>query len=94
MSFMNLRNTEPMFINEQGVKWWIEQVATQYARKPNVNGTKLEDVVVYLTGRPVDGGELVYEYLIVDDAVAVYASQSYEAIGVHIDIMKFDKESS
>ena len=31
----------PDFVNEAGIKWWLDERLTDYARKPNTKGVKL-----------------------------------------------------
>ena len=76
----------PDFINEDGVKWWIDKELTEYARM-DLNA------VVFFVEKP-NGYQT--RALVIDGAVQ-YESQSLEAMGCRIDLLKaaaqFDKKT-
>lgn len=80
----HLWETEPLSVNEQGVKYWLEETATNYARNKG-----LSDVVVFLTEMK-DGDRT---YLITENQVPLYESKSLEGIGVQLDVMRLVRES-
>lgn len=83
-------NLKPDFVNEAGVKWWVDPSLTRYAREPNVRDTKLDDVICFYTEEP-NG---VKSRVLVRNQQVIFESQSLETIAVEIDKMKFLKEMS
>ena len=79
-------NSKPDFVNELGVKWWIDKSSTNYARNPDFNDIVL-DVVCYIVKFP--NGK--FERVIVQNGEIEFSSQKIEDIGCHIDIMKTQK---
>lgn len=78
---------EPDFINESGVKWWIEKSLTQWAQKEDRHGTSLPFTAFLLEFQ--DGAKT---YVLVNDKQEVLAdSTQYEAIACDIDVLKFLK---
>lgn len=50
---IDIFSTEPTHVNENGVKWWLDESLTKYSR--NHNGEKdesMKDVVVWCVERP------------------------------------------
>jgi hypothetical protein len=78
----------PDFVNEKGIKWWLDKSSTDYAQKENIRGTRLPGVQVFYAEFP-DGYRT---RVIVQNKQPVYESQGLEAIAVHIDQMKAEKE--
>ena len=68
-------------------EWFLDKPATQYARKENLQGVKLESIVAYVT-RDKSTGQ--YERVLVDNNVpeVIYTSLKLEDIGVRIDMLK------
>lgn len=79
---------EPDFINDTGIKWWLDKETTHYAKRENHNGTKL-DYQVFVVEKP-DG----YKTRIILDEKRqpIYEHQRLEDIAVKIDILKLIKE--
>ena len=75
---------EPDFVNELGVKWWLDRFLTEYARNPDFAGRTLPDAAVYYVEEP--GGHRCRVFVL--DGEAEYESERLEDIGVHIDVMK------
>lgn len=80
-------NTQPDAINEIGTKFWVDKSLTKYAREPNSNGIKLENVLV-LFAQNVNG---VATRLLMVDNECIVENGSFEAIACRIDFMKLDK---
>lgn len=81
---------KPDFINDIGVKWWLDKSSTQYAHKKDVKGISLKNLYVYM----VEETNGVRTYVIVDNENGefVYENQQLEAIGVRIDMLKALKQ--
>lgn len=79
----------PDFINEKGVKWWLNKYSTEYARKPDIHGTRLKTITCYYTEEP-DGNK---GYVLVDEkkGIPVWHGSTFEGVGVWIDMMKFKR---
>ena len=71
---------EPTFVNDSGVKWWF--VIEPKEDAPNVRGWLTE-----LT----DGKK---EYVLVDHETGevIYASQKFEDVCIHLDVVNFSKK--
>ena len=80
----NFFNKEPDFINVEGTKWWIDKSTTKYAQQPDINKVQLPNVICFATEQ-INGYR---SYVITENQQIEFTSQSLEAIGVHIDIMK------
>lgn len=83
---INITDTEPDFINEEGVKWWVDKSTTDYAQRKDSKGITL-DIICYVIDRP-DGYRtrvLIEEGNIIDD------NTSLEAIACKIDMLKLIK---
>jgi len=78
---------EPDFVNEEGTKWWVDKIATQYATKKDSFGVQLPGVVCFRTELS-DGYS---SFVVVDGQKIVFTSQQTDAIGCHIDVMKMAK---
>ena len=82
-----LWENEPDFINEEGVKWWLDKSTTEYAREEDLNGTKL-DVKVWAVELP----DKTRTRVIIDsDNNIICDNQSLEAILIRIDAAKILK---
>lgn len=79
----NIDGREPDFVNELGVKWWLDEGTTGYARNPDHTGTVL-DAACYLVEEP-DGSRT--RVLVVDGA-AEFENPRMEDMAVHIDMLK------
>lgn len=76
-------STPPDFVNEKGIKWWIDKDTTEYARNPDNNGICLNVrcfLVQETSGRKTR--------VIVSDNSIIYENQNYEAFCTKIDNMK------
>lgn len=40
--FKNSTDSEPDFINDEGVKWWLDKSTTDYAQRKDINGNTLD----------------------------------------------------
>jgi len=74
----------PLHVNELGVKFWIDESSTRYARREDLKGTTLPTAVVFFTEHP-DGERT--RLLTIDNA-AVVAKTSLEDLAVEIDKIK------
>ena len=74
----------PDFVNDEGVKWWADKSATDYAKTRGV------EAQVWLTELP-NGYR---SYLIVKDGLPIFEAQQIEAVGAHIDIMCLQSEGA
>lgn len=76
---------DPDFINDKGIKWWLDKDLTKYARnKPNC-----EQMIAYVVKEP--SGEL--NRLLVENEEIIYGTQVLEDLCVHIDIESFARET-
>lgn len=75
---------KPDHVNADGVKWWRDRDADDYAKREDDRGVSLPDVRVWYTERP-DG---LKSYVITRGMKIVYDTQSYAHIGVRIDVLK------
>lgn len=79
--------TEPLLVNDKGVKFWLDKDTTQYAKYKG-----LTDIVVFYLEEP--NGRLTR--LITEQkngqSEELYDSQSLEAIAAHIDFIKLSRE--
>jgi hypothetical protein len=73
---------EPDFINEQGIKWWFDSVATKYAQDKGLN-----NIMVWA----VEQGDKTRTFVITqengDSAEVVYETKRLEDVFYHIDIL-------
>lgn len=78
---------QPDFVNEQGVKWWLDKDSTRYASKENSNGISL-DYQIFVVEEP-DGRKT---RLVLDEKrKPVYEHTHIESIAVWLDIQKYLK---
>ena len=82
---------EPDFINEEGVKWWRDDFITHYAQKPDIHGTKLNNIICWAVEFP-DGQRT---RLLIDNekGIPIHESPTLEGMGIEIDLLKFMKRS-
>ena len=78
---------DPIFINEEGVKWWIDESTTKYAQKEDKHGTKL-DAVCYVTEEPNGRKTRV---LVSKNQEIIEEDQTLDGMGCKIDVRKFLK---
>ena len=80
---------EPNFVNELGIKWYIDELVTQYCLKENISGVFLDNVLAYVVVLP-DGNT---DRVLVDanNQEVIYATKNLEEIGVEIDKLKLLK---
>jgi hypothetical protein len=74
---------KPDFINEKGVKWWLDKQLTNYCEREDLNGIKLKMKVFYV--EEPDGRKT---RMLIDANGPVYENQKLEDMAVHIDILK------
>ena len=79
---------EPDFINEEGVKWWLDKHLTDYANREDNKGISLKNVKGFVVEK-----DDILEYVLVDydNGSMVHSSQSLESVATHIDMMKIQK---
>ncbi len=77
-----LDHGEPDFINEKGVKFWLNKVSTNHA---HFQGLKNINVFIVLETNESK------TFLIVEDGQPIYENTSLEAIGGHLDILKLTR---
>jgi len=80
---------EPNFINEQGIKYWLDQSTSDYANRADIYGTRLKGKV-FLVKRP-DGYKT--RLLIGENQTILADSQTLDGIATKIDLLKFIKRS-
>lgn len=80
---------ESHFINELGIKWWLDEQTTKYATRPDSNGISL-NLTVWVTEKPDE----VKQYVIVNDAQheVIFSHTVLENIACHIDILKCEEK--
>jgi hypothetical protein len=74
----------PVFINKLGTKWWLDPSSTDYLHNEDVHGTRILDANVFFT----ETRDASRARVIVYKDQVVHESQSLEATGRFIDIMK------
>lgn len=84
-----LEGKKPDFVNEKGVEWYKHKSLTEHCTRENQQGITLPTHAVFYIKTKDD-----VTYGIVDLAKGelVYTSNLYEAIAVHIDILKVAKQ--
>lgn len=82
--------TEPDFINELGVKWWIDKMTTNYAQSPDVWGTRL-NAMCFFVEEP--GGRRTRVLIDRGTENVLAEDQALDGIGCKIDILKALKRS-
>jgi hypothetical protein len=85
--FEDVWSKPPDFVNEKGVKWWLDVSSTRYALSVDALGRKLKNVQVYFTEFP-DGER---SRVIIDNGEAVYETKTLENLGTQLDLMKATK---
>lgn len=75
---------EPDFVNELGVKWWLNNNLTTYASQPDHRGTVLSDVLVYIVEFP-EGRKT---FVLVRNGNVIFDDPSLETVGSRIDTLK------
>lgn len=89
-NIFTLGTGEPDFVNEKGIKWWLDSSSTKYAQDPDIDGVKLPEVVCYYVEEP-DGRK---SYVLIDSVrrFPIWQGSSLEGVGCRIDLMKLDKK--
>jgi len=80
---------EPNFVNELGIKWYIDELVTQYCLKENISGVFLDNVLAYVVVLPDGNTDRVL--VDVNKQEVIYATKNLEEIGVEIDKLKLLK---
>jgi hypothetical protein len=80
-----MNDTEPDFVNELGVKWWLHESLTKYAGKPLRTLPRLDDAIVYITEQP-DGYKT---FVLVLQGGVMREDQSLEGMAYKIDALRF-----
>ncbi len=78
----------PLFTNAEGVKWWLDEDSTKWARREDNYGTVLPTIVVFYVEEPNGHRTRVITDQSTNPPEQVYASPRMEDIAVHIDMMK------
>lgn len=73
----------PDFVNPEGVKWWSHPDLTRLAQEPEGVGNPVK-YHVFITELPSGGRSFV----LADTKGVSYETQSYEAMGVHIQMLR------
>lgn len=78
----------PDYVNEIGVKWWLDKDTTDYANKKNINNKKLNARCWFIE----DTDKRRTRVLVYSDTNNIlYESQSLESMLYTIDFLKFVK---
>ena len=78
---------KPNFINEQGVKYWLDQSTSDYANRADIYGTRLKGKAFFVE-RP-DGFKT---RLFIGETQDILADdQTLDGIATKIDLLKFIK---
>lgn len=80
---------EPNFVNELGIKWYFDELVTDYCMKENISGVFLDNVLAYVVVLP--SGETNRVLVDVNNKEVIYATKRLEEIGVEIDKLKLLK---
>lgn len=75
--------TTPDFVNEKGVKWFLDKDLTRYCEREDTNGVKL-DMKVFIV-ETLDGHKT---RMLIDKDGPVYENQKLEDMACHIDMIK------
>ena len=78
-------NKPPEFVNEKGFKWWQDKETTDYAKKKNRDGKKL-DAVCWFVEEPNGRKTRV---LVSKKCEVLEENQSLEGMCCKIDVLKF-----
>ena len=80
---------EPDFINEEGVKWWLDKHLTDYANREDQRGISLKNIKGFVTEK-----DSILEYVLVDydTGSVVHSSHLLESVATKIDMMKVTKD--
>lgn len=73
---------DPYFVNDEGVKFWVEETLTKAAKNKFKD---VKDIGVFVV-EPLNKQPI---YLIVKNGLPIYENTQYEAVATHLDIMKF-----
>jgi hypothetical protein len=79
-------NTPPLFVNDEGVKWWLDESSTKYAHRVGNTGVPLRNHVVYY----VEFTDGTRSHVIVDQqkGAPVYEHKQLDAVGIYIDALR------
>ena len=80
-------DSKPDFVNELGVKWWRDDTTTDYAQRPDAQGTTL-DVVCFAIEQPNGRRTRV---LLSKTGEIIEENQNLEALAIRVDVRKFLK---
>jgi hypothetical protein len=75
---------KPIGVNEIGTKFWVSAELTRWARGADSHGTRLPKVTCWIA----ELASCTRSYLVTEGNTPVFDNQSFEAIAVHIDLMK------
>jgi len=82
-------DTEPDFINDIGVKYWLDKSLTSYANRPDKYGTTLHGQIFFVE-HPEFGRNRIY----IEDQKIYAEETSLESIAQKIDLFKWDKRNN
>lgn len=80
---------EPDFVNELGIKWYVDKHVTEYCFKGNISGVALNNIIAYVVVKPT--GETDRVLVKYPDKAVIFNTKSLEEIGVEIDRLKLVK---
>lgn len=77
--WVGLIMSNPDFVNDQGTKWWLQKIATDYGKRLG-----LKDISCW-RAKALDGLE---EFIVIKDGEPIYHTTTLEALGVFLDILE------
>ena len=80
---------EPDFVNDIGVKWWLDDITTKHAKCEDTNGISLNATCYYV--ELLDGTKT--RVLLSGTGEIIEEDQTLEGIAVKIDMRKFLKSN-
>lgn len=76
----------PTFVNDIGVKWWLDTSSTNYAQRPDYYGTTLPNITAWIV--QTSNGYTTRCLTDSNTNQIVYESQALDGIGSKIDMLK------
>lgn len=85
MNMVNFWETEdPVYVDDKGVKWWVDEYITQYCRQESKSGGYLKRFIAYVLQYP--DGKLERVLICNDEIIA--KSNTSEGIIAEVDKLK------
>lgn len=81
--------TKPDYINEKGVKWWLDKSTTNFAQRPDHKGITL-NITCFFVEEP--NGYKTRVLIDNDIKEVIYEDTTLDGIGSKIDILKLKKD--